>query len=333
MSNTKTSRSHAVVRFAISAALLLLASVIYINRQYLNDAITVWSYEPSSSVSTIAKNLHLTEKGKFIFYATRPAVEDRATFNRECPRQEEKTPILGCYTKEDRIYVYDLTNEQLDGMEEVTAAHELLHAVWYRMSDSERRKIAIELRAAYHRVATEELKSRMEYYERTEPGETDNELHSILGTEFSTLGEPLESYYSQYFNRSTVLAYHKKYSQLYSSLFAQADDLYEKMQVLSASIESRTRAYEDALRQYSVDVTTFNNRANSGWFTSQSQFYSQRAALAARSTALNKERLSINGDIETYNKYYVRYQEIAQQVEVLNKSIDSFNEIDQAPSV
>lgn len=333
MSSTKTSRVGSTVAFVVSALFVALAVWVFLNRQTVLDQMAVWAYTPSADVKTIENRVKFTDKGKFVFYATQPTVEAQSDFNKECPRQETSSPILGCYTTNDRIYIYDLTNQQLDGMEEVTAAHEMLHAVWYRTSASDREKLTDELKAAYAKSTNVELKDRMNYYERTEPGEFVNELHSILGTEVASLGEPLESYYNKFFDRSAVLKLHEQYSEVYTQLYTRADELYAKMQTLSSSIQTRSTEYDAAVTQLSKDIQSFNQRANSGSFRSQSQFNAERNELVRRTNALDAERSAINNDINTYNGYYNEYQSISKQVEVLNDSVDSFKKIDAAPSV
>ncbi len=275
----------------------------------------------------------MTDKGRFTFYATHPVIESQAAFNQSCPRQETGNPILGCYTTDDRIYIYNLTNAELDGMEEVTAVHEMLHAVWSRMSVGERSRLSDELMTAYNNLADQELKTRMEYYQRTEPGEFTNELHSILGTEVANLGSSLESYYGRYFSRSDVLALHTKYSSVYKALYDRADELYKAMDTLSASIESRSKEYDSASEKLTTDINSFNARADSGAFTSNAQFYQERSALIARSNALEAERKAINDAIDQFNTYHTEYTKISDQIEVLNESIDSFKQIDKTPSV
>jgi hypothetical protein len=333
MSNTNTNRIGAVIAFLVSGVCIAAALWLFFNRQFAMDQVSVWTYQPSAAIASIGQKVEFTDKGKFIFYATKPELESQETFNKECPRQETGSPILGCYTTDDRIYVYNLTNQKLNGMEEVTAAHEMLHAVWYRTSASDREKLTTELKAAYDTLDNKELKTRMEYYQRTEPGEFANELHSILGSEVANLGEPLESYYSQFFNRSAVLALHSQYSGVYTALYERADTLFANMQTLSASIESQSTTYDTAAKQLSADIASFNDRAKNGAFTSQAQFNSERSALVQRTKSLESQRTKINGDIATYTQYYNEYQEIAKQIEVLNDSIDSFKQIEAAPSV
>lgn len=333
MSSTKSSHSRSIAAFIVSALLVVTAAWVFLNRQYLVDQLSVWSFQPSSNVASISERVQFTDRGKFVFYATSPEVSSPDSFNKKCPRQEPGSPILGCYTNDDHIYIYDITNDKLNGMEEVTAVHEMLHAVWYRTRQSEKDRLSNELRAAYEKISNDDLKKRMEYYQRTEPGEFINELHSILGTEIESLGEPLESYYNKLFNRSAVLKLHQQYNGVYKELYARADNLYKKMETLSVTIQNRSRNYEAAVSQLSADIASFNRRATGNGFSTQSQFNSERNALVSRTDKLDAERMSINTDINQYNTYYNEYQDIAKQIEVLNDSIDSFKQIDQAPSV
>src|SRR5690606_32509048 len=102
-----------------------------------------------------------------------------------------------------------VANAQLDGIKEVTAAHELLHAAWDRLSKSEQTRLGALLEEAYTKIGTDELEERMAYYERTQPGERANELHSIIGTEMADVGEELETYYKKYFiDRQQIVAFH-----------------------------------------------------------------------------------------------------------------------------
>lgn len=333
MSNTRTSGSGSIAAFIISAVLVVLATWVFLNRQLVLDQLSVWSFQPTEEVITISKSVQFTDKGRFIFYATAPTVESQGSFNKKCPRQEPGSPILGCYTSDDRIYIYDITNENLKGMEEVTAAHEMLHAVWVRTSEADKQKLSKELREEYRKIDNSELKKRMEYYQRTEPGEFANELHSILGTEIEPLSDSLRSYYEQFFDRSTVLALHKQYNTVYKGLYSRADELYSRMETLSVTIQGRSRNYDVAVSQLSADIASFNRRANSNGFATQGQFNAERNALIARTGQLDSQRQAINSDINQYNEYYDEYQNIAKQIEVLDNSIDSFKQIDQAPSV
>lgn len=334
MSTSKTSRIWTSIAFSLSIATVIFAAWLFLNRQYVLDQLTVWSYQPTASIQTLDDRMQFTDKGLFTFYATKPVVSDPGEFNGKCPRQEAGSPILGCYTTEDRIYVFNVTNVQLDGMKEVTAAHEMLHAAWQRMSDSEQVRVGELLTAAYEKSASTELRERMTYYQRTEPEEITNELHSILGTEVGDVGGELENYYGQYFkDRQAILDLHAKYNTVYQSLYNQADTLYTDMQTLSTNIEARSATYDSNVVQLSSDITSFNARANSGDFDSPRQFNIEKAALEKRSSRLEADRNAIYTDIATHNKMYDEYKAIASQIELLNNSVDSFKTLGDTPTV
>jgi hypothetical protein len=333
MSSTKTKTAWKIISALIGVAFVALAGWVILNRQFVIDQLTVWSYTPSSAIATIEERSEFTDKGRFYFYTTQPVVATQEDFNRHCPRQEVGSPILGCYTGTGQIYIYDITNERLDGIEEVTAVHEMLHAAWHRLSADEQATITSQLEAAYQKITDQELQDRMAYYERTEPGEYVNELHSILGTEVADLGTELEAYYESYFDRATVLGHHEKYDSVYKELYGRADELYALMGELSVSIESRLTAYDTSSAQLTADISAFNERASAGQFSSMAQFNNERNALINRSDQLESERLSINADVERYNGYRNEYQNIASQIELLNQSIDSFQAIEQTPSL
>lgn len=309
------------------------AAWLYFNRQLVADQVTVWSFEPSASVKAIEDRIQLTEQGQFYFYVTQPVVAGADEFNVDCPRQEEDSPILGCYTQ-GRMFIYDIKNTELDGIKEVTAAHEMLHAVWERTSESERERLGTLLLAAYEQNRTEELASRIAYYERTQPGEVINELHSILSTEFATLSPELEEYYARFFeDRQLIVALNDQYSSVFNGLVDRIDVLYEEITRLGEQIEVDRASYNSSVLVLDQDITSFNQRADAGSFSSLSQFNSERSSLVSRSNALQAFSNRLGDDIDRYNLLLEEYEAVAARLESLNRSIDSINDLQQAPSL
>lgn len=174
----------------------------------------------------------------------------------------------------------------------------------------------------------------MAYYERTEPDAITNELHSILGTELKDVGSELETYYAKYFkDRQIILGLHAKYDEVYNGLNRRANELFGSMETLSTSIQTRSTVYSTEVAQLSSEITDFNNRANSGDFSSVAQFNRERAVLVARSAKLDSDRAAINADIATYNGMYEEYQTISSQIERLNNSLDSFKALEETPTL
>lgn len=306
-----------VVSVAISIAL-------WLNHQYVLDTINYWRYQPSADVAYIATKDQLTDAGKFVFYAVGPSIDGSATFNQECERKESGTAILGCYVN-NHIYIYDVTDAKLDGIKEVTAAHELLHAVYERMSPSERDTVNRLVEAEYAKLQKDpEFADRMAFYARTEPGERDNELHSIIGTEVSSISPELEAHYKKYFdNRSAVVALHDTYNSEFTGLSDQAKTLSSQLDDLNAQIKTATAQYNADVRSLNNDITSFNSRAKQGEFSSQSDFNSERQALVSRSNSIDASRDEINSLVSRYNTLRNQYNSIVTQTNDLYKSIDS----------
>jgi len=219
---------------------------------------------------------------------------------------------LGCYYNQ-HIYVYDVKNDELQGVKQSVLAHELLHAVWSRMTNSEHDKIGKLLEQVYanHR---EDLAEHMENYT---PDSQLDELHSVIGTEIepSTLPEALRQHYAQFFtSHAVVYGFFSQYHDKFATIQQRIDDLQAQIDAKQSQLDVETAKYNQAYDSWSHDVEIFNNRANSeGGFASRYDFDQQRAALVERRDALNKDyqKLSVLTDelndlIKEYNQNLVR---------------------------
>jgi len=235
------------------------------NPQPIIDQVTVWQYEPTPAVLEHVERLSLTDHGRFLYYASQPSIESSTAFADHCPAHEgeEGFGILGCYRPATKlIYLYDVTDERLDGTEEIIAAHEMLHAAWDRIGDGERSRLTALLEAEYEKLSSDTAFSeRMAIYARIEPGEHANELHSILGTEVAELSPELEEYYAQYFtDRASVTSLHAAANAVFVDLKKRTDDLVAAMNALRTEIESDYARYTAATDALNRDVTDFNSR-------------------------------------------------------------------------
>lgn len=307
-------------------AILLAAGWVVLNRQFVLDQINFMLYSPTEQVATIKAQSGMSDTGKFYFYASQPKVESADQFNESCARQETGSAILGCYSNQ-KIYVYNVTDPQLNGVEEVTSAHEMLHAVWDRMSQSDKDTTGELLNAAFSKINDPRLNERMAYYDRTEPGERINELHSILGTEYADLGPALESHYEKYFsNRNKVVALHSSYQAVFDNLKAQSDALSSQLATLKASIDAQSAQYNSEAVSINNDVIALKNSASSVDRTSQSEvdaYNARRQALLNRLDALNSLRDNINKETDEYNAKVVEYNKLVVSTNNLNASLDS----------
>lgn len=326
MSNKSHSRTGTIVSSIVSILLLALTGWVILNRQYVFDQWNFWQYQPSTQIAAIADRSGMSSKGEFYFYASQPAVDTAGQFNLNCQKKEASSAILGCYNG-GRIYIYDVTNSQLDGIEEVSAAHETLHAIWDRMSDSDKQSVSSLLEAEYVKLNDPALKTRMDYYSRTEPGERDNELHSILGTEYSNLGPQLEAHYARYFtDRSKVVALHSGYQKVFDGIQAQTDALKLSLDGLASDLTTSIASYNDSAAALTTESDALKNSTGSIDRTSASQvnaYNASRQSLLNRITQLDALRATINAKTDDYNTKLAEYNKLIVRSDQLQQSIDS----------
>lgn len=294
-------------------------------RQGIIDHVRAYQYQPSAAAADIREDLRLTDLGSLYYNASETVVEPAEAFNRDCRQHKEtNNPILGCYVNQ-RIYIFDITNDKLEGIEETTAAHELLHAAYERLDTDDRQALKEELMTVYQRVKTPELEQRMEYYRKSEPGQEMNELYAILGTEVDGLGHKLESHYAAFFkNRQRILGFYRTYSSVFDKVSSQLKQLEADINNRTKTTNAQIKAYNAAVSDHKDDVAAFNQRsARTGGFESQAEFDAARASLVARQAELDQTRQRLLASIDTIEKLRVRYNELVEQYNELSKSINS----------
>lgn len=295
----------AIATIVVLSLLGTAGAIAYANQRYIEDQITVWQFEPSAAVIAHEQRLQLTEHGSFLYRASRPVVSSTEEFATECPQQEDESAygILGCYfPSTGLIYLFDVTDERLDGTEEVTAAHEMLHAAWDRMSGEEHAELSALLEVEFVRLSTDPaFVERMEFYARTEPGQRANELHSIIGTEAGGISAALEEHYARYFvDRTIVTALHETSNAVFVQLQARGKELVAAMEALRVSVDSDYASYTAGYATLNADIESFNERVDNGTYTSQSRFDRERNALMARRTTLDALYVSITARSAQY---------------------------------
>lgn len=283
-----------------------------------------WTYQPTSEIASIAKRASLSDRGIFAFYTSQPEVDGSQSFNNKCNRKEQNTAVIGCYVN-DRIYVYDVTDSRLDGIKEVTSAHEMLHAVYQRLGGDEKRSVDRLVEAEYQKLSEDPaFAERMAFYARTEPGERDNELHSIIGTEIRSVSPELEAHYAKYFERrSDLLDLFDSYNQAFKQLDIESKALASQIENMRKKVDADKASYESDALILNRDVEEFKLKSTSGFYTTQAQFDTDMRALQARIDAVNAKRDTIIGEIDQLRILIERYNDTATKSQDLYKSIDS----------
>jgi len=318
-------RGPAIAAFIVVALIIAASITAYLQRENIRDLITVWNFESSAEIDGYIERATFTDRGAFLFKASVPRVASSSTVNDACSSHEEGVGVLGCYIPSSRsILLYDVTDERLDGIEEVVASHEVLHAAWDRMSQDERDAIAPLLeQAAATRSDDKDFTDRMAVYASLEPGQKLNELHSIIGTEVEEIPAALETYYEEFFHdRKALVALHVKSHGVFVDIQERSEALVAELTELREGIETDVAAYEAGYDSLNRDIDGFNRRADNGEFSSAGQFNAERDALLARQAALDASFASIKAREKIYDEKRVELEALNAQAAELNKGLN-----------
>ena len=311
-----------------AASLLIIGIVgaVAVNFGVIRDFFVGLSYAPTEEMAEIRESLSLSSEGMRIFNAVQPELMERAEFNEKCRELENQSAILGCYT-EDRVYVFNIVDDELEGIRELTAAHELLHAVYFRMSESEQVEWGLILNEVYADNLGV-LGSELAIYDEDERRE---ELYVRAGTEILDLPEALENHYGRIFeNRGEIVKYYEEYIAVFKELEAKIASLYEKTEALEAEINSKTTDYETRAKALNEAAREFNECARVlNCFSSQADFYARRAEIMGEQESLKNLYEELNRLIDEYNALVTEYNENVLHGQMLNTRINSGVKIEE----
>lgn len=315
-------------RFGATIGTLLFVIALFalfFYRQWFIDEYNYLTYHPTDNIATLASRDKLTDTGKRYFYASRPQIDDRTGFTAACGSHEASTAVLGCYTNQ-RIYIFDVTDAELNGIEEVTAAHEMLHAAYDRLSPAKRESINKLLLAEAKLLENDPAFSkRIAVYSKLSSSEYVNELHSVIGTEVANPGSELSSYYATYFtDRQAVVSMHTKYESVFANLESAAADLAASLTRQAGVINADSASYNTQAGTLQSDIAAFNERASKrGGFTSQAQFDQARQVLVDRTSALDVFRQQIDQAIAAYNADVKKFNSMETHLTTLSNNVNS----------
>lgn len=279
------------------------------------------SYDVPSTISTIAQEANLTEYATRVLYASEPEFDDKQSFNSHCPFPEQSF-VLGCYDG-NKIFVLDIQAPELRSSEPVTAAHEMLHGAWARMTSAEQKKIRQLLEREFAINPDEHLKQIIAQYRAA--GNNDdviaNELHSIIPTEVKTISPELETYYRKYFkDRGAVVALFKSYEEIFAANEAELKSMEKQAAKLLASIQAQEKVLE--AKKELIDA---NNARLSAWSKS-SDVYTYNNLVSQQRALVNEYNTLVaryNADLDHYQTIVNRYQSLAFYHNELVNSINS----------
>jgi hypothetical protein len=290
-------------------------------RQTIKDYYIVQTQPLGNQSSALAQNLSLTPNASFLYKASQPQVQPAEAFNQSCKSvAHEHSIVLGCYSRQ-RIYIYNVADTRLNGVKEVTAAHELLHAAYERMSQKEKTELNKTLTATADSIDDQRFKDTLAEYRRTEPGQLENELHSILGTEIAVLPTKLEEHYRKYFtNRSQIVSYAKQYEDSFTSLDSKIKQYDQQL----ADLKAQKELQENSLNQLQTDIESERARLDQLKNSNETEEYNAAVpGYNAKIQTYNSDITTLKQIIQSYNQIVEARNSLASTQNDLVKQLDS----------
>lgn len=296
------------------------------NPRIIADRVTVLTTDLDPVVAEYAAAAGLSEEGAFLLHASFARIVEADRFDDVCSSDEPGIGVLGCYTLADgRIYLYDVENPELADLEPVVAAHEMLHAAWDRLTDSERDALAPLLEEAFAALGPEhELVERIAAYEETDPLSRIPELYAIIGSEIANIPTDLEKHYARFFSdRGAVTTLNARVIAVFAELEARLTALSDELTALGERIDAEQAAYAVDAAALEADITAFNERAaEPGGYRSQSVFLRDRDALVARQQELDARLAATNALVADFNAKLDELERLNAEADDLNRSIN-----------
>jgi len=313
-------RGSRLVSVFLLLSVLIVVGYALMNIRDVLDYMALRNYTPPSEIVALADKTSMSSETRRVFYVNHPKLQQKPDFAKSCTQQEE-TIVLGCYVQNDGIYLLIVTDQRLDGIVEVTAAHEVLHAMYDRLSDSERTRVDRLTAEAFANLNNQRIKDNIDNYRKRDPAVVPNELHSILGTEVAELPKELEDYYTRYFtDRKAVVALLSKYENTFVGLENQAKTYDARLKVLKESLDKNEAELGSLGKEIDAERTQLDDLLSSGRVSEYNSRVSGFNALVNRYNVLVKERQS---EVAEYNQLVEDFNTIATTEAQLYDSLKS----------
>ncbi len=291
----------------------------------IEDQLNLVPQAPSVEVKRLALKTTMTPQAQRLFYRQEPQLEPPQVFWEQC-KVPHGNIVLGCYIeeprgwrgKQSRIVIQNVIDPRFSGTMEVTAAHEMLHAAYARLSPEEQEELYQQLHAARSQVKDQRLVNLLKDYQAQSKERYAHELYAHLGTELKDFGNPaLEAHYKQFFSdRQQIVALAEQSGQVVAKFEKQADALEIEIAQLEKQLITAKQSLEKVegrIKQLAATLEQQQNKLQQTRASAQSASTKTKAQhLAAK---VKREQLALNRKIENYNR----------QVKQQKKSITRFN--------
>ncbi len=296
---------------------------------------------PSAEIERLAISSTMTREAQQIFYRQTPTIEPKQTFFKICQKKEKANDasiIFGCYFtngKIGKIAIQSVTDDRFQGVMEVTAAHEMLHAAYRRLSPWDRDKLTPQLKQAAWRIKNHRWSGILEQYKQKDIALYVNELHSYLGTELDDLGNAeLEQYYQRYFrDRQQVVRLADRSQESLRKLDEKAKQLKPEIEDLEASLAQAKQTLKNR------DIELESKQQNLDALRSDLMRLKEQAEASYREGKgspelvfqFEQKKFDYNEKVQEFNgqvrQQQDRVADFQEQFEIYKQKVNAYNEI------
>ena len=311
------------VRISLSLAVIGLALLAGAKAGAIEDWFKLRNYTPEPSVVSLVNQDSMTAYAKHIFYINHPQlITNVSQFRQACP-ENEQTIVLGCYHPgETGIDLYNVQDQRLAGVQQVTAAHEMLHGAYERLSAKDKQYVNGLLQDYFNNdLHDQRIIDTINAYKKSEPNDVVNEMHSVFGTEVVSLPTALENYYKKYFtNRQVVAGFAQSYQAVFTDRTNQINSYDSQLASLKQLITGEENALSDQLNQINSQRSQLDQlRADN----QISQYNDAVPGFNRLVDAYNAGVVRLKDDIANYNSIVTARNSIASDLASLDSAIDT----------
>jgi len=309
-----------VASYLLTTLFVVAPLAAYLQRQNIYDAWRLRNYDVPAQVASLATDTTMDDYARKVFYVSRPQLQDRDTFRASCS-DFEKTIVLGCYRSGVGIFVYNVSDSRLNGVLQVTSAHEMLHAAYERLSRKDKANVDQLTAEAYASLTDKRVIKNIESYRSRDASVVPNELHSILATEVRILPAELENYYRRYFiDRSKIVGF----SEQYEGEFTKREEAVAAYDAQLTTIKSDIASLNASLDDGGKDIERKNNELDSLLAQRSISTYNSKIPAYQRAVAnYNADVGSLKAAINSYNDIVDMRNNIVTEEQELINAIDS----------
>ena len=308
----------------VALVLLALPLIVWWQAQAIQDWWKLRGYTPPAAIAQLASQDTMKPYTQHMFYVNHPQlISGVANFRQNYCPENQNTIVLGCYhVGQNGIFIYKITDPSLYGVEQVTAAHEVLHAVYARLSSADRTQLNKELESYYKNGLTDQrVQAEVKLYQQTEPDSVYDEMSCTFGTELADLPPNLEAYYDRYFsNRAAIVEFEQKYQGALTSRQSQISVYDTELAGMKNQIDSEEQSLSNQLNQIDADRNRLNSQKASNNYAAYNAGVS---GFNAEVDAYNRGVAQLQNDIANYNSLVTTRNAIAQELRSLDSAIDT----------